>query len=260
MGNDEADLYSFFEALTHPIRLKIITFLYENETLTYTQLLEFLKIDTGKLNFHFKKLGDLIEKTKEGKYRLSKKGWLAVSTIKAVREHLGVKEIREHTKSYFFRRFLAWLIDIFIIYIVAIGDIDLSMYDYSLPYLYISISLPAILIKPLIYIFSFNIFALTTPEQIVGVYYKSILWIYWTLLEGYRGQSIGKMVLGIKIIKTDMSLIQLADSAVSSFGKAFILPIDILAGMILKIIKKGYFIRFTEYYTRIMTIPTSLKP
>ena len=63
MGNDEADLYSFFEALTHPIRLKIITFLYENETLTYTQLLESLKIDTGKLNFHFKKLGDLIEKT-----------------------------------------------------------------------------------------------------------------------------------------------------------------------------------------------------
>jgi uncharacterized RDD family membrane protein YckC len=60
----------------------------------------------------------------------------------------------------------------------------------------------------------------------------TLLFIYWTALEGYRGQSLGKMLLNIVVVGPMGEKIGFPDSAVESFGKAFLLPLDCLCGWI----------------------------
>jgi len=57
-----------------------------------------------------------------------------------------------------------------------------------------------------------------------------VLFFYWTILEGYRGQSIGKMLLNIVVVGPLGEPVGYRESAVESFGKAFLLPLDCLAG------------------------------
>ena len=56
----------------------------------------------------------------------------------------------------------------------------------------------------------------------------AILFIYWTLLEGYRGQSLGKMLFNIVVTGPLGESIRFRDAAVEGFGKAFLLPFDCL--------------------------------
>jgi hypothetical protein len=58
----------------------------------------------------------------------------------------------------------------------------------------------------------------------------AMLFVYWTLLEGYRGQSVGKMMLSLVVVGTAGERIGFMDAAVESFGKAFLLPLDCLLG------------------------------
>jgi len=60
--------------------------------------------------------------------------------------------------------------------------------------------------------------------------YGAMAFIYWTILEGYRGQSMGKMVLNLAAIGQFGECIGYKDAAIESFGKAFLLPLDCLAG------------------------------
>jgi uncharacterized RDD family membrane protein YckC len=61
---------------------------------------------------------------------------------------------------------------------------------------------------------------------------------YWTVLEGFRGQSIGKMVMNLKVVNRDGSRIHYLTAAIESLPKAFlnfpfilvILPLDCLIG------------------------------
>jgi len=55
-----------------------------------------------------------------------------------------------------------------------------------------------------------------------------LLFIYWTVLEGYRGQSLGKMFLNIAVTGPFGEQIRFRDAALESFGKAFLLPVDCL--------------------------------
>jgi uncharacterized RDD family membrane protein YckC len=57
---------------------------------------------------------------------------------------------------------------------------------------------------------------------------SALLFIYWTALEGYRGQSFGKMFLNIVVTGPLGENIRFRDAAVEAFGKAFLLPIDCL--------------------------------
>ncbi len=59
-----------------------------------------------------------------------------------------------------------------------------------------------------------------------------VLFVYWTLLEGYRGRSLGKMALGLKVTDRRGDEIDLPGAAIESFGKAFLLPLDCLIGWI----------------------------
>ncbi len=72
------DLESLHKILKHPIRRKIVLGLNEKGGLAYIDLMNILEVkNTGKLNYHLKILGDLIEKNGNGKYHLTGKGDLA---------------------------------------------------------------------------------------------------------------------------------------------------------------------------------------
>jgi uncharacterized RDD family membrane protein YckC len=73
----------------------------------------------------------------------------------------------------------------------------------------------------------------TGAASIAGVLsLLAMLFVYWTLLEGYRGQSVGKMMLSLVVVGTAGERIGFMDAAVESFGKAFLLPLDCLLGWI----------------------------
>jgi len=54
--------------------------------------------------------------------------------------------------------------------------------------------------------------------------------VYWTAMEGVYGQSIGKMVLNIKVTDRAGKPVSFQKALVESLGKSFILPIDCLIG------------------------------
>jgi uncharacterized RDD family membrane protein YckC len=60
----------------------------------------------------------------------------------------------------------------------------------------------------------------------------ALLFVYWTVLEGYRGQSLGKMLLNIVVVGPAYEKIGFRDSALESLGKAFLLPLDCLIGWV----------------------------
>lgn len=73
-----ANLESLHKILKHAIRRKIVLMLLKKKELAYVDLMNLVGIEnTGKLNYHLKILGDLIEKDGNGKYRLTEKGQLA---------------------------------------------------------------------------------------------------------------------------------------------------------------------------------------
>jgi uncharacterized RDD family membrane protein YckC len=54
--------------------------------------------------------------------------------------------------------------------------------------------------------------------------------LYWTFMEGTYGQSLGKMVMGIRIVRLNGEHADLSRAALESIGKAFLLPIDLILG------------------------------
>jgi uncharacterized RDD family membrane protein YckC len=61
-----------------------------------------------------------------------------------------------------------------------------------------------------------------------------LLWVYSTLLEGFNGQSLGKRVAGLKAVRTDGKKLSYDHAAIRNFGKAFLLPFDVIVGLRLK--------------------------
>jgi uncharacterized RDD family membrane protein YckC len=58
-----------------------------------------------------------------------------------------------------------------------------------------------------------------------------IFWVYSTLLEGFAGQSLGKRLLRLTVVRLDGKRLFYDHAAVRNFGKIFvILPFDLLAG------------------------------
>lgn len=98
-------------------------------------------------------------------------------------------------------RFWAWLIDIIILSVLINLFVEFLIF------------------------WNFEIFTFET----VGLQ-SALLFAYWTISEGYKGQSIGKLALNIKVTNRKGEEIDYTDSIIESFGKAFLLPIDCLIG------------------------------
>ncbi len=60
-----------------------------------------------------------------------------------------------------------------------------------------------------------------------------IFFSYWIILEHKTGQTIGKKMFNLKITNSQGEKPSLMGVVISSFGKSFILPIDMILGLII---------------------------
>jgi hypothetical protein len=83
----EEETYSLiYTSLKHPIRRRILRMLAQ-KPLAFSEILETLTIDSGHLSYHLESLGDLIVRSKEGKYKLSSFGVAAMRLMGGVEEN-----------------------------------------------------------------------------------------------------------------------------------------------------------------------------
>ena len=119
-------------------------------------------------------------------------------------------------------RFIAWLID-FIIVSIVLGII------------FAAISLPYWIAFPQWFYGSTN---MNIPSRNLGAPWSpyiisSLVFIaYWTYFELTTGQSIGKKLLHLRTTDLAGKSIDVKTAAIESFGKAFLLPLDVLLGWI----------------------------
>lgn len=86
MSNSEEEIYSImFSSLKHPVRRKILRMLSE-QPMSFSRMLDDLGISSSHLTYHLENLGELVSKTDNGSYQLSKFGEASVGTMKLVEE------------------------------------------------------------------------------------------------------------------------------------------------------------------------------
>ena len=95
-------------------------------------------------------------------------------------------------------------------------------------------------------LFAFNTSFLWSSISTVIFVTVGLLWLYSTLLEGFNGQSLGKRVIGLKVVRTDGKKMSYDHAAVRNFGKVLpLLPFDVLIGWRIKNdMFKRYFDKF----------------
>ena len=231
MTNDEESVSRIMSELSHRLRREILLKLDEKGELSFTDLLNILNVDTGKLSFHIRKLGDLLEQTPTYKYQISRLGENAVAFIKDVEAWAVEADMSRKTilpAATLKKRICAFSIDFTIllgIYLVA-GN---------------ATSLLSSLVTGVA-------FRLDLPNIIL---FLILFWAYSTLLEGFSGQTLGKRIFGMKVIRVDSKRLFYDHAAVRNFGKAFLLPFDLLFGLGLN--DKRY-IRYFDRFAGTMVI------
>ena len=111
-------------------------------------------------------------------------------------------------------RFVAWLIDAIIVTVVmGIITAIIGIIGFFSGFSFTSI---------------FNFINWLPAISVNGI----VIFFYWMFMEASNGQSIGKMVMRIKVTRVDGSPINMGQAAIESIGKAFfpILVLDCLIG------------------------------
>lgn len=63
--------------------------------------------------------------------------------------------------------------------------------------------------------------------------FDNLFWfVYFLFMDITYGQSIGKMVMKIRVTNLDGGPIDITQAAIEAFGKAFLLPLDVILGLI----------------------------
>lgn len=248
MNSDELEK-DIFDVLSHEIRREILTLLYNRIEMSYTELLKRLNIGDGLLNFHLKKLAGFLKKTEKGTYILSDRGRLAYTLIETVRSYTGAERHKGPTldKDIILRRVCAFILDAIIFFIFSGIFLDPKLWDILI---HASSHLTSLIeLHPWIFhiehltLFSEGIF------RLVGIYSHIFfaIYIFITLLESYKGQTPGKYLMGIRVVKLGGLRLGIIESGIRNAGKVFLLPLDLIIG-ILFFRNRGY-LRFFDYYT-----------
>ena len=108
-------------------------------------------------------------------------------------------------------RFLAWLIDF-----VLISTISTTIIFLSFGTIYYEMDEDGLWAENTQYI----------PASI-------LFFVYWTILEYKTGQTIGKKILNLRVVNLKGENPSLQGILLSSFGKSFLLPLDVIIGWIL---------------------------
>ena len=236
MAVDQENVSKILSVLSHSLRREILLNLSEKDECSFTDLMNALKVDTGKLSFHIRSLSVFLEQTPAGKYKLSKVGENAVRLIRdleawAVEAGVARKPSNLPVAT-FKKRVFAFLIDFSLVFAITI-----------------LITLPSAITL----LTTGNIFR---PEATTIVFVTlSLLWGYSTLLEGFAGQSLGKRIIGLKVVRIDGKRLFYDHAAVRNFGKAFLLPFDLLIGLRLK---DERFIRYFDKFAGTTVIDLKL--
>ena len=223
MSLTEENISRILSVLSHPLRRKIILYLKEEEKGSFTDLATATGVDTGKLSFHLRTLGDFLEQTPEGKYILSTKGKNAIILIKDLEEwalSAEIAEISVHQTAKPSSRVMASLLDFILIQLFMLLGFQLYLLNLNL------------------------------------IVFLVLFWAYLTLFEGFSGQSIGKILLRIKVVGINGEKINYEQAAIRNFGKAFLLPVDLFFGLRLK---DSRYLRFFEKFTQTTVIAISRK-
>jgi uncharacterized RDD family membrane protein YckC/DNA-binding transcriptional ArsR family regulator len=222
---DQDNVSKILSVLSHSLRRDILIILSEYGECSFTDLMNALVVDTGKLSFHIRSLEPFLEQTPTGRYKLNKMGENAIRLIKGVETWAGEVPVAAKASSLpvasFRKRTLAFLIDFLMI--AAVSAL---------------ITLPE----------TFSL--ILGVSQIQDVYTLFVLtialfWGYSTLLGGFVGQSLGKRVVGLRVVRTDGKKLSYEHAAVRNFGKAFLLPFDLLFGLR---IKDDRFLRYFDKF------------
>ncbi len=105
-------------------------------------------------------------------------------------------------------RFLAWLIDLIIVSIISKSIIFASFGTIN---------------------YEYDFWAESTQYIPTSI----LFFVYWTILEYKTGQTIGKKILNLRVINISGKKPDLKGIMISSFGKSFLLPIDVVLGWLL---------------------------
>jgi uncharacterized RDD family membrane protein YckC len=77
----------------------------------------------------------------------------------------------------------------------------------------------------------------------VGAIYRMtshgvLYFLYWMIADSDGRRSIGKKAMGLRLVRENGKKVDIITAATSSFGKAFLLPLDFLIGVIARPGKK----------------------
>jgi uncharacterized RDD family membrane protein YckC len=223
MAVDEKNVSKLFSVLSNKLRRDILSLLYEKKELSFSDLMNALDIDTGKMSFHLRNLKMFLEQTPSGKYRLNSFGQNALRLIRDT-EALSIEVDFQKRKSNlhiakFSRRVGAFVFDLGVAFTITVA---------------------ITLITELNSLVSGQYFL-----DINLLLFLALLWMYSTLLEGFAGQTLGKSLLKIKVVSVSGKKLYYDHAAVRNFGKCYLLPIDLLVGLRLK---DQRFIRFFDKF------------
>jgi uncharacterized RDD family membrane protein YckC len=221
MEVSEENISKILSVLSHPLRRQILLYLNEEKQASFTDFATAFVVDTGKLSFHLRTMEAFVEQTKMGKYKLSALGRNAIVLIRDI-EAWGTE--MEATRRPFIRplakgkeRAAAFLLDILLTFTLFL---TLSNFFYPIT---------------LQFILNVNI-----------TFYLVLFWGYSILFERFRGQTLGKKLLNIKVVRTDGKNPSDDQIALRNFGKTFLLPIDLAFGLTQN---DKRFMRFFDKYT-----------
>ena len=211
MAVDEDSVSKILSTIAHPLRRDILNLISDKGECSFTDLLNALQIDTGKLSFHLRSLSPFLEQTTAGKYKLNHAGENAIRVVRDVASWAEVADIYRKAEQLplasFQKRVYAFLIDFALMLLIT-------------SFLAVPEFVPALFGNVL------NLDFTVLPFIVIG-----LLWVYSTLLEGFNGQTLGKRMLGLKVVRTDGKKMTYDHAAIRNFGKAFLLPFDLLVGL-----------------------------
>jgi uncharacterized RDD family membrane protein YckC/DNA-binding transcriptional ArsR family regulator len=225
MAVEQHDVSKILSVLSHPLRRQVLLTLSEEGECSFTELLNILKVDTGKLSFHLRALSAFVEQTPMAKYRLNRAGENAVRVIKDVESWAEAADVeRKATQlplASFGKRTYAFLIDFLLILAIT----------------------AVIMLPQAVSFFSGKWFTIGNSAIVFGA--LGLFWAYSTMLEGFNGQTLGKRATGLKVVRTDGKKASYDQAAVRNFGKAFLLPVDLIAGLR---VKNEQFLRYFDRF------------
>jgi len=235
MAASEDNVSKILSILSHPLRREILISIHKKGECSFTEMLNLLEVDTGKLSFHLRTLSAFVKQTSTGKYKLSKTGERSLRLIREVEGWAESAEVKAKPAllpyASFQKRALAYFVDAALMLLVTL----LLALPQAFPALFgdfVALNFGAV------------------PFVTLG-----LLFVYSTLLEGFNGQTLGKRLAGLKVVRIDGRALDYEHSAVRNFGKTFLLPLDLLVDL-----RRENFMRYFDKFAGTTVIDLRFQP